>query len=75
MICVGTPSIQQQTYVKQGKDNLQEYPLIGNKENMQELLYLQEPFILTVYVQMWAGIPGFEKKSLHFWTQKNKYPC
>lgn len=52
MICVGTPSIQQQAYVKQGKDNLQEYPLIGNKENMQELLYLQEPFILTVYVQM-----------------------
>lgn len=48
---------------KQGKDNMQEYPLTSNKENMQQLLCLEEPFILTIYVQMWAGTPGFEKKS------------
>lgn len=49
---------------------MQEYPLTGNKENMQEILYLQEPLVLKIHVQMWAGIPGFEKKTLHLWTQK-----
>lgn len=56
---------------KQGKDNLQKYPLTSNKENMQWLLYLQEPFILTIYFQMCTETPRFEK-SLHLWTQKNK---
>lgn len=56
---------------KQGKENLQKYPLTSNKENMQWLLYLQEPFILTIYFQMCTETPRFEK-SLHLWTQKNK---
>lgn len=59
---------------KQGKDNLQEYPLTSIKGNVQWLLCLQEPFVLTIYSQMWVETPRLEK-SLHLWSQKNKYPC
>lgn len=59
---------------KQGKDNLQEYPLTSNKGNVQWLLCLQEPFVLTICSQMWVETPRLEK-TLHLWSQKNKYPC